>query len=46
MFDLPDVQSEFNIMVPIVNINGNLPTRIVIAFTTNSHSTFGLTGLD
>lgn len=44
--NLPDIQNEFNILIPIKNTDSTLPTRIVIVLTDSSHSAFGLGGLD
>ncbi|KAL4476525.1 hypothetical protein ABPG74_010258 [Tetrahymena malaccensis] len=44
--NLPNIQNEFNILIPITNLNGKLPIRLVIAFTNSQNTVFGLGGLD
>ncbi|KAL4473220.1 hypothetical protein ABPG72_015601 [Tetrahymena utriculariae] len=44
--NLPNIQNEFNILLPITNLNGKLPIRLVIAFTSSQNTVFGLGGLD
>ncbi|EAR88266.2 transmembrane protein, putative (macronuclear) [Tetrahymena thermophila SB210] len=44
--NLPNIQNEFNILIPITNLNGKLPIRLVIAFTSSQNTVFGLGGLD
>lgn len=44
--NLENVENEFNVLIPIKNVQGKLPNSIVLGFANNNRNSLGVSGLD